>query len=469
MKRCGKQWTALALASLLVLGTASSALAGQYVVQKGDYLSKIAPKYNTTWRVLAEKNNLKNPNLIYPNQVLWVPDVETTEQVTEQKPAEQKPVEQKPAEQKPEAQKPVEVPAEEKVALTQLQVDDITLKGNGIAPAFDPAVTKYTMKVQSDIYSVKVTAAAEQGVSITVDGTAVENGASTVVKLPDDYEHYGVDYSQDIVIVATKGDQSTTYTVTVKRVNAADVYALFEAKEYVDKETGVTMPYELYVPSNYDASKEYPIVFALHGSGQRTQSVDMVIKRYEMATVWAKDSEAGLRECIVLAPQCATQDDSENWTSLMEYRKGTAEDAFEMSKYSVAAYNLLQDVMKEYSVDKDRVYMTGLSAGGFATYAIAIAHPETFAALVPVCGGADPKKVSALKDIPMWIFHAADDPQVNVDEFLYPTLKALDEAGANYKKTIYEAGAVFAPSAHFSWTAAYATEDMRAWLFEQSK
>ncbi len=458
-KRGMKQWTALALASLMVLGTASSALAGQYVVQKGDYLSKIAPKYNTTWRVLAEKNDLKNPNLIYPNQVLWVPDVETTQQATEQKPAEQKPAEQKP----------VEVPAEEKVALTQLQVDDITLKGNGIAPSFDPAVTKYSMEVQSDIYSVKVTAAAAEGVSITVDGTAVENGASTVVKLPDDYEHYGVDYSQDIVIVATKGDQSTTYTVTVKRVNAASVYALFQAKEYVDEETGVTMPYELYLPSNYDVSKEYPIVFALHGSGQRSQSVDMVIKRYEMATVWAKDSEAGVRQCIVLAPQCATKEESENWTSLMEYRNGTAENAFEMSKYSVAAYNLLQKVMEEYSVDKDRVYMTGLSAGGFATYAIAIAHPDTFAALVPVCGGADPQKVSVLKHIPMWIFHAADDPQVKAEEFLYPTLKALDQAGVTHKDTIYPADAVFAPSAHFSWTAAYANEDMRAWLFEQSK
>ena len=62
------------------------------------------------------------------------------------------------------------------------------------------------------------------------------------------------------------------------------------------------------MPTNYDPDKEYPIVFALHGSGQRSQTTDMVLKRYQMATVWAKDSEAGINECIVLAPHCATAD-----------------------------------------------------------------------------------------------------------------------------------------------------------------
>lgn len=259
--------------------------------------------------------------------------------------------------------------------------------------------------------------------TITVNGEAANSGEGKVVKLADTYEFYGVDYSLPIQIAVTKGDVTKTYTVTVVRENDADTYALFEEKSYVDVETGVTMPYEIYLPSNYDATKKYPVVFALHGSGQRAQTTDMVLKRYQMATVWAKDSEAGVNEFIVLVPHCSTSDANENWTTLMQYRNGLADNSFDMTKYSVTAYNLLQNVIKEYSVDTDKVYMTGLSAGGFATYSIAIAHPETFAALVP------------------------------------------DAAGAEYKLTKYNAGEVFGPSAHFSWTPCYADETMRNWLF----
>ena len=459
---------ALGLTAVMALGCAPLAMAGEYVVKKGDNLSKIAPAFNTTWRVLAEMNGLVNPNLIYPDQVLKVPDLEKPAEETVPaetiKPAE--PVkEEKPAEETKETEEAKETEA----ILTGLEVNDITLTGNSISPKFESLVNEYTFNVQSDIYGVKVTPSAPEGSVVTVDGEEVESGSDVIVKLPDGYEDYDAEVKQEIEITVANGDVSNTYTVNVVRAEDNDAYALFEEKEYVDEETGVTMPYEIYVPSNYDASKKYPVVFALHGSGQRSQSLDMVLKRYQMATVWAKDSEAGINECIVLAPQCASKDDSDNWTTLMTYRSGEAENAFQMTDYSVAAYNLLEKTMEEYSVDKDRIYMTGLSAGGFATYAIAIAHPDTFAALVPVCGGADPEKVSALKGIPMWIFHAGDDPTLAPDEFLYPTLEALDAAKVEYKSTIYPEGSVFTPSAHFSWVPAYADEDMRNWLFEQSK
>lgn len=457
MKKFTKKVVSLALTSALVLSVCATAMAGEYVVQKGDYLSKIAPKYETTWQELAKLNKLANPNLIYPNQVLQVPDLakpETPAPVVPETPA---PVE------------PVEEPKAEKVELTSLKVEDITHTNNGIEPDFSADVKSYTMNVQSDIYGVKVTPVASEGAVITVNGVEAVSGEGTIVKLADTYEFYSVDYSLKIEIVVTKGEETAEYNVEVVRENAADVYALFEEKEYNDDETGLKMPYEIYVPSNYDETKEYPIVFALHGSGQRAQSLDMVLKRYEMATVWAKDSENGINECIVLAPQCASKDDSDNWTSLMTFRSGAAETAYEMTNWSVAAYNLLEKTLEEYSIDKDRVYMTGLSAGGFATFTIAVEHPEMFAALVPVCGGANPEKVEVLKGIPMWIFHAEDDPTVGVEEFLYPTLEALDKNEIEYKLTEYQPGTVFVPSAHFSWVPAYADENMRNWLFEQSK
>lgn len=462
MKTNLKKAAALVLASTMVLSVSQMALADTYTVVKGDCLWNIAKKYDTTWQTLADINKLANPNLIFPNQVLQLPEKETPAPVVET-PVVETPVVETPATETPAT----ETPAADPVYLTDLSVVSNVSTANALT--FVPETTDYTVNVQSDIYGVKVTATAPEGATLTINGAEAVSGEGTVVKIADDYASYDVVVETPVEVVVTKDGASTTYKINVVRDCDTETYNLFQQLEYVDKETGVTVPYCLYVPTNYDATKKYPVVFALHGSGQRTQTVDMVLKRYQMATVWAKDSEAGKNECIVLAPQCSTQDDSINWTSLQQYRAGTAENAFELMDQSKAAYNLLLKVMDEYSVDKDRVYMTGLSAGGFGTYALAIEHPETFAAIVPVCGGANPEKVSALKDMPMWIFHAADDPTVNPEEYLYPTLEALDAAGIEYKSTIYDKGTVFSTSAHFSWDPAYADADMRTWLFEQSK
>ena len=196
----------------------------------------------------------------------------------------------------------------------------------------------------------------------------------------------------------------------------------------------------------------------------------MVLKRYQMATVWAKDSEAGINECIVLAPQCKVSDaNTENWTTIHAYRSGAAANPYDTTKYLEGAYKLLQKIMTEYSVDKSRVYMTGLSAGGFASYTLAIEHPDVFAAIAPDAAGADPSKVGALKGIPMWIFQAADDPTVKIEEYYNPTIAALNAAGISYKTTLYDAGTVFGTSAHFSWVPMYADKQFRNWLFQQRK
>ncbi len=551
MKTNLKKAAALVLASSMVLSVSQMAFADTYTVVKGDCLWNIAKKYDTTWQTLADINKLANPNLIFPNQVLQLPEKEAPAPVVEtpatetpaydttwqtladinklanpnlifpnqvlqlpekeapapvvETPATETPATETPATETPAAdpvyltdlsvvsnvstanaltflpettdytvnvQSDIETPATETPAADPVYLTDLSVVSNvstANALTFLPETTDYTVNVQSDIYGVKVTATAPEGATLTINGAEAVSGEGTVVKIADDYASYDVVVETPVEVVVTKDGASTTYKINVVRDCDTETYNLFQQLEYVDKETGVTVPYCLYVPTNYDATKKYPVVFALHGSGQRSQSVDMVLKRYQMATVWAKDSEAGKNECIVLAPQCATKDDSINWTTLMQYRAGTAEDSFQLLDTSKAAYNLLLKVMDEYSVDKDRVYMTGLSAGGFATYALAIEHPETFAAIVPVCGGANPEKVSAIKDMPMWIFHAADDPTVNPEEYLYPTLEALDAAGIEYKSTIYDKGTVFSTSAHFSWDPAYADTDMRTWLFEQSK
>ncbi len=365
-------------------------------------------------------------------------------------------------------------------SLTAMAADGVSLASLSITTAvqdgrnimFNPDVTDYSYNVQSDCYGVKIMAVAPLGATITINGEEATSGMPKIVKIDDTMPSYDIVLETAIPITVTKGDASKTYTINVIRDCDTWVYNLFKAGEYFDAANNVNIPYQLYIPSNYDPSKQYPIVFALHGSGQRTQSVDMVLKRYQMATVWAKDSEAGRNQCIVLAPQCKMDSSvtaSDNWTTLMGYRNGTAPDPYTPMKYLEGAYNLLLKTMGEYSVDPSRVYMTGLSSGGFGTYALAIEHPETFAAIAPDAGGADPAKVSALKGIPMWIFHAADDPQVKPNEYYYPTLAALNAAGVSYRTTLYAPGTVFGTSAHFSWVPMYADQGFRDWLFQQKK
>ncbi len=353
-------------------------------------------------------------------------------------------------------------------ALTSLSVVTAVQDGKNIP--FYANVTNYDFNVQSDCYGVKVKASAPAGSVINIDGEEVQSGEAKIVPIDGSYANYDVVLTTPISVKVTNGDASKTYTVNVIRDCDTAAYNLFTPGEYYDEANQVNIPYELYVPSNYDPSKKYPIVFALHGSGQRTQSVDMVLKRYQMATVWAKDSEAGINQCIVLAPQCkVTDENTENWTTLHAYRAGIASNPYDSTKYLEGAYNLLQKIMNEYSVDKTRVYMTGLSAGGYATYTLAIEHPDVFAAIAPDAAGADPSKVSALRGIPMWIFQAVDDPTVKVEEAYNPTIAALKAAGIGYKTTLYDAGTVFGTSAHFSWVPMYANKDFRTWMFAQRK
>ncbi len=352
--------------------------------------------------------------------------------------------------------------------LTNLRLEDITLTQNCIVPNFSPNVTEYKFFVQSDIYGVNVYAYSESDVYI--NGEKINCDEPTLIKLKEDYEYYGVEYSETVEIKVTDGKEEKLYKIDIIRENAKEIYDLFKPYVFDDPDTKIKMPYEIYLPKNYDKNKKYPLVYVLHGAGQRLQSVDMVLKRYESATVWAKDAQKGINECIIVSPQCA-EANGIGWTYFMEFLDHGKENAevYKFTKWGISAYNLLQEIKREYAVDLNRIYLTGVSMGGFGTFEMAVEHPDEFAAIVPICGGGDPKNIKNLKGLPIWLFHAADDPLVDYNKWCVPTIKALDEAGIEYKKTIYAPNKVFYPSGHFSWTPAYANKDMRKWLFEQVK
>jgi len=126
-------------------------------------------------------------------------------------------------------------------------------------------------------------------------------------------------------------------------------------------------------------------------------------------------------------------------------------------------------VLAEYpDIDRRRVYITGVSQGGFGTWSAAILQPTWFAAAVPIAGGGDPRRVSTLVDLPVWAFHAQDDPVIPV-HYTSRCIDALRLAGGRPRFTRYPRGTFFDPQEHCCWVDAYARDAMRAWLFAQAR
>jgi predicted peptidase len=123
---------------------------------------------------------------------------------------------------------------------------------------------------------------------------------------------------------------------------------------------------------------------------------------------------------------------------------------------------LLDEVVAEHRVDKDRVYLTGLSMGGFGTWHTAAAHPDRFAAIVPICGGGNPADAAKLKAVAVWAFHGAKDEAVplRASEQMVDALKA---AGADVKFTVYP------NTGHDAWTPAYDDPELYTWLLAQKR
>ena len=123
---------------------------------------------------------------------------------------------------------------------------------------------------------------------------------------------------------------------------------------------------------------------------------------------------------------------------------------------------LLDEIIEKYNVDTDRVYLTGLSMGGFGSWALGCRNPERFAAIAPICGGGQPYVAGKLKDVPVWAFHGAKDPAVPIimSEVM---VRAINRAGGNAKLTTY-------PNAgHDSWTATYTNQELYDWFLSHKK
>ncbi|MFC1716365.1 prolyl oligopeptidase family serine peptidase [Candidatus Poribacteria bacterium] len=202
----------------------------------------------------------------------------------------------------------------------------------------------------------------------------------------------------------------------------------------------VRLNYLLFLPEDYgkDAEKQWPLLLFLHGMGERGDDLERVKVHGPPKIVEQREDFP----FIVVSPQCPG---TSRWTGEVE-----------------ALNALLDDVVAKHSVDEDRIYLTGLSMGGFGTWSLATMYPERFAAIAPICGGGDPKKANAIKDIPVWVFHGAKDETVP-PERSEEMVNALKEVGADVQYTLYpDAG-------HDSWTETYDNPKLYEWFLKHKR
>lgn len=232
--------------------------------------------------------------------------------------------------------------------------------------------------------------------------------------------------------------------------------------------SGSTMNYRLFEPTK-ESNKKYPLVLFLHGSGERGNDNYMHMVGNEGAVVWATPEQQAKNPAYVLAPQAeAAEELSMYWKEEPNY---------------TTMLNLLKETIEKYDVDKNRIYVVGMSNGGIGTWNIIEQNPDLFAAAVPICGIGDTRGFNLsgeyvplkdytafeeIKDLPIWVFHAEDDPLVDV-RYSRDAVRAIEElGGTSIKYTEYPEGTV-KPMGHFSWVPALQNKEMINWLFSQSK
>jgi len=213
------------------------------------------------------------------------------------------------------------------------------------------------------------------------------------------------------------------------------------------KTQSASVKYLLFLPRGYDAAaeKRWPLILFLHGAGERGDDVWKVATHGPPKNV-AQDPDFPF---IVVSPQCPND---EVWSNDI-------------------LLSLLDDVMRSLKADSNRVYLTGLSMGGYGTWSLGLRHPEKFAAIVPICGGgelitvllAKDEKARAMKSLGVWAFHGGKDPIVPLEES-QRMVDILKKVGASdVKLTVYP------DTGHDSWVEAYKNPELYQWLLSHER
>jgi predicted peptidase len=219
--------------------------------------------------------------------------------------------------------------------------------------------------------------------------------------------------------------------------------------------SGQTIPYRLLKPDSIKTGKKYPLVLFFHGAGERGTNNLSQLKHG--APLFARpENQAGF-PCFVLAPQCP---ENQQWVD-MPWGADSGTRPVNPSAAMQLALEALDRVMAQNPIDTNRLYVTGLSMGGYGVWDCLTRFPGRFAAGAPVCGGGDDKTVTAaVAKVPLWTFHSDDDPVVKVIR-TRAMVKAMKDAGGNPKYFEYSG------LKHDAWTTAFNEPEYLPWLFSQ--
>ena len=244
-----------------------------------------------------------------------------------------------------------------------------------------------------------------------------------------------------------------TFLILGALLSVQDPAQAMEAREFQGAGGGKLL-YRLYRPKEAEAGKKLPLLLFLHGAGERGNDNRKQLKNCVANLLKVLSANP----CFLVAPQCP---DGKRWVEVHwgDPRHDTPEKPSDPMGLTI---ELLAALQKELPVDAKRVYVTGLSMGGFGTWDVLVRCPDLFAAAIPVCGGGDDRRAAGIAKVPQWIFHGDKDTAV-------PTarsrnmVEALKKAGGSPKYTEYPG------VGHNCWDKAYAEAELFPWLFSQKR
>jgi len=221
----------------------------------------------------------------------------------------------------------------------------------------------------------------------------------------------------------------------------------FEARTYVSATNG-TLLYRFMRPADYDSTKTYPIVICLHHGGTHGNDNMKQIDGSPIAQVLSADGNRQKYPAFLFVPQSP---EGVGWGGVPT-----------LPSIDSLVFEGLKAFEKEFSIDKGRRYVIGVSGGGYGSWHFICSRPEMFAAAVPICGGTKPQLAPRITDVPVWAFHGAQDRNVPV-RHSRDMIEAIKEAGGDPRYT------EFPDHAHNIWPQVIQTEGLLEWMFEQRR
>ena len=208
----------------------------------------------------------------------------------------------------------------------------------------------------------------------------------------------------------------------------------------------------LFVP--IDKAEKYPLILFLHGAGERgTENERQLI---HVDSIFTTADFQKKYPCFVLAPQCLVE---QRWAEV-DWSLDSHIIPQQVSEPLFLTNLLIDSLIKIYPIDEKRIYVMGLSMGGYGTWDIIARFPNKFAAAVPICGGGDENTAETIKNIPIWAFHGTKDKAVKVSRS-QNMIAAIKKAGGLPKYTEYS------NLGHLCWNKAFTTPELYEWMFAQ--